>query len=29
MTHDPSPGYRAMLKEALSTLGIEDAALGP
>jgi hypothetical protein len=27
MTHDPSPGYRTVLKEALSALGVEDAAL--
>lgn len=28
MTQDPSPGYRMVLKEALSALGIEDDALG-
>jgi hypothetical protein len=28
MTHDPSPGYRTVLKEALSALGVEDGALG-
>ena len=28
MTHDPSPGYRTVLKEALSVLGVEDADLG-
>jgi hypothetical protein len=28
MTHDPSPGYRMVLKEALSALGVEDGALG-
>jgi hypothetical protein len=27
-THDPSPGYRMVLLEALSALGVEDAALG-
>lgn len=29
MTQDPSPGYRMVLTEALSYLGVEDAALGP
>ena len=29
MTHDPSPGYKMVLKEALSALGVEDVALGP
>lgn len=28
MTHDPSPGYRTVLKEALSALGVDDGALG-
>lgn len=28
VTHDPSPGYLAMLKEALRTLGVEDVAFG-
>lgn len=28
MTQDPSPGYRMVLEEALSALGIEDDALG-
>ena len=28
MTHDPSPGYRTVLTEALSALGVEDGALG-
>lgn len=28
-THDPSDGYRAMLIQALSHLGIQDADLGP
>lgn len=28
MTQDPSPGYRMVLREALSALGIEDDALG-
>jgi hypothetical protein len=28
MTQDPSPGYRIMLTEALSALGVEDADLG-
>lgn len=28
MTQDPSPGYRMVLKEALSALGTEDSALG-
>jgi hypothetical protein len=28
MTHDPSPGYLAMLKVALRVLGVPDAALG-
>ena len=28
VTQDPSPGYRMMLVEALSTLGVEDADLG-
>jgi uncharacterized nucleotidyltransferase DUF6036 len=28
MTQDPSPGYRMVLKEALSALGIDDDALG-
>jgi hypothetical protein len=29
ITHDPSPGYRTVLKEALSALGVEDGAFGP
>jgi hypothetical protein len=29
MTHDPSPGHKMVLKEALSALGVEDVALGP
>lgn len=28
ITHDPSPGYRMVLKEALKALGVEDGALG-
>lgn len=28
MTHDPSPGFRQILGEALRYLGVEDAALG-
>jgi hypothetical protein len=28
MTQDPSPGYKVVLREALSALGVEDAALG-
>jgi hypothetical protein len=28
MTQDPSPGYRMMLIQALSALGVEDADLG-
>ncbi|MGO9083515.1 MAG: DUF6036 family nucleotidyltransferase [Streptosporangiaceae bacterium] len=28
MTQDPSPGYRMVLREALISLGVEDAALG-
>jgi hypothetical protein len=28
MTQDPSPGYRMVLKDALSALGVEDNALG-
>jgi Nucleotidyltransferase of unknown function (DUF6036) len=28
VTQDPSPGYLMVLKEALSVLGVEDAALG-
>jgi Nucleotidyltransferase of unknown function (DUF6036) len=28
MTQDPSPGYRMVLLDALSTLGVEDADLG-
>lgn len=28
MTQDPSPGYRMMLVQALSALGVEDADLG-
>jgi len=28
MTQDPSPGYKMVLKEALSALGVEDDALG-
>lgn len=28
MTQDPSPGYRMVLKSALSALGVEDVALG-
>jgi hypothetical protein len=28
MTHDPSPGYRMVLEEALCALGVEDGALG-
>ena len=28
MTHGPSPGYRTVLKEALSALGVDDGALG-
>jgi hypothetical protein len=28
MTHDPSPGYKMVLKEALSALGVEDGSLG-
>jgi hypothetical protein len=28
MTHDPSPGYREMLRKALAGLGVEDVALG-
>jgi hypothetical protein len=27
MTHDPSPGYRTMLEQALRHLGVEDVAL--
>jgi hypothetical protein len=27
MTHDPSPGYKMVLKEALSALGVEDGSL--
>lgn len=27
-TQNPSPGYRMVLKEALSFLGVEDADLG-
>lgn len=29
MTQDPSPGYRGVLMEALSALGVESVALGP
>lgn len=28
LTQDPSPGYRMVLREALSALGVEDADLG-
>jgi hypothetical protein len=28
MTHDPSPGYRMVLKEALMALGVEDVTFG-
>jgi hypothetical protein len=28
LTQDPSPGYRMVLVEALSVLGVEDADLG-
>lgn len=28
-THDPSPGFKQMLEEALRFLGVEDADLGP
>ncbi len=28
MTHDPSPGYKMVLTEALIALGVEDVALG-
>jgi hypothetical protein len=28
VTQDPSPGYLMVLKEALSSLGVEDATLG-
>ena len=28
MTQDPSPGYRMLLEDALSALGVEDDALG-
>jgi hypothetical protein len=27
--HDPSPGYRHVLEQALAALGVRDAALGP
>jgi hypothetical protein len=29
VTQDPSPGYRMVLKEALSALGVENIVLGP
>jgi hypothetical protein len=29
MTQDPSPGYRMVLKEALTALGVADVNLGP
>lgn len=28
LTHDPSPGYRLVLDQALAALGVQDAALG-
>lgn len=27
--HDPSPGYRHVLEQALAALGVRDAPLGP
>lgn len=29
LTHDPSPGYRHVLEQALVALGVSDASLGP